>query len=63
MRKTELTTEENFEFFEETVVDERAIRRLAQSKGCTVTRSNGTWNCCGAEQLDDDEVWSVLQSC
>lgn len=50
-------------FIEETVVDERAIRRLAESKGCNVTRTNGAWSCCGVEGLDDDEVWSVISAC
>lgn len=50
-------------FIDETSIDERAIRRLAASKGCSVTRSNGTWTACGVEQLDDDEVWSVLTAC
>lgn len=48
-------------FTEETVVEEKAIRRLAKSKSCEVTRLDGQWNCCGVE-MDDDEVWSVLSS-
>ena len=48
-------------FIEETVVDERAIRRLAESKGCKVSRENSMWNCCGV-MLNDDEVWAVLQN-
>lgn len=49
------------EFIDETVIDERAIRRLAASKGVQVTRTNGTWNFQGIS-LDDDEVWSVLNA-
>lgn len=46
-------------FIEETVIDERAIRRLATTKGCIVTRENCMWNYCNVV-LDDDDIWSVL---
>lgn len=48
-------------FTEETEVDPRAIRRLAASKGCEVSRNESAWMCCGVE-MDDDEVWSVLSN-
>ena len=51
----------NVTFIEETVIDERAIRRLASNKSCKVTRENGLWDCCGVS-MDDDEVWEVLAS-
>lgn len=54
-------TDENIEFIDETVIDERAIRRLAASKGCEVSRTDGMWNCCGVS-LDDDEIWACLQA-
>lgn len=48
-------------FIETTEIDERAIRRLAGAKGCKVAHANNKWNYCGVS-LDDDEVWSVLNS-
>lgn len=50
-------------FFEETVIDERGIRRLAQSRGCDVSKSGDTYSCCGVDGLTDDEVWAVLSEC
>lgn len=51
----------NVEFLDETVLDERAIRRLAASRGLNVNRLDGTWNVQGV-LLDDDDAWSVLQA-
>lgn len=51
------------EFIESTEIDERGIRRLAQSRGCSVTKNGDTYGCCGVEGLSDDEVWAVLSDC
>lgn len=51
-------------FIEETEIDERGIRRLAQSRGTSVTRNGSVWNILGAGidsiDLTDDECWDVL---
>lgn len=49
------------EFLDETVIDERAVRRLAARKGIELGRTNGMWDFQGVA-LDDDDIWSVLSA-
>lgn len=51
----------SLEDFSENGIDERAIRRLAASKGTEISRTDGLWNCCGV-QLDDDDIWACLNA-
>lgn len=50
------------EFIEVSEIDERGIRRLAQSRGTSVTRSGENAYVFNGVSLSDDEVWSVLSS-
>lgn len=49
------------EFLETTEIDERGIRRLAQSRGTSVARSGESYSYNGVV-LSDDEVWGVLSA-
>ena len=49
------------EFLDVTEIDERGIRRLAQSRGASVARCGDTY-CFNGVCLSDDEVWSVLSA-
>lgn len=49
------------EFIEETEIAERSIRRLAQSRGTSVSRSGDSYFYKGIA-LSDNEVWDVLSS-
>lgn len=49
------------EFIEVTEIAERSIRRLAESRGCSVTRNGDTYTCCGVE-MTDDEAWDCLSA-
>ncbi len=49
------------EFIETTEIDERAIRRLALSKGLPVHK-NGPEYWISGISLTDDECWSVLSA-
>lgn len=48
-------------FLDETEVCERAVRRLARSRGANVSRNDGTWHYKGVE-LDSDEIWDTLSA-
>lgn len=43
-----------------TEIDERGIRRLAQSRGTSVTRTGINAYVFNGVPMTDDEVWSVL---
>ena len=45
-----------------TEIDERGIRRLAQSRGTSVTRTGVNSYVFNGVSLSDDEVWSVLST-
>ena len=47
-------------FIQETEVDERGIRRLAQSRGTSVTRTGVNSYVYNGVPMSDDEVWDVL---
>lgn len=50
------------EFVEVTEIDERAVRRLAASKGITVIKTgDNAWTCCDVA-MDSDDVWSCLSN-
>lgn len=51
----------NVAFLDETEVCERAVRRLARSRGVQVNLNNGVWNYAGVE-LDGDDLWAVLSA-
>lgn len=53
--------EMDIEFIEETNVSERALRRLAASKGVTARRIDGHWSYEGLS-LDDDEFWALCSA-
>lgn len=48
------------EFIEISEIDERGIRRLAQSRGTTVTRTGANSYVFNGVPMTDDEVWSAL---
>lgn len=48
------------EFFEVSEIDERGVRRLAQSRGTTVSRTGVNSYVYQGVPMTDDEVWSVL---
>ena len=48
-------------FIEVTEIAERSIRRLAQSRGTTVTRNGDQYTCAGVA-MTDDEVWAYLSN-
>lgn len=50
------------EFIEVSEIDERGIRRLAQSRGAMVTRTGENAYVYNGVSLSDDEVWSVLST-
>lgn len=57
----------NVEVLEDvTEIDERGLRRLAQSRGCFVAKTGSTYQVIGygysGIPLTDDEAWAVLQS-
>lgn len=47
-------------FIEVTEVDERGIRRLAQSRGTSVTRTGVNSYVFNGVPMTDDEVWASL---
>lgn len=49
------------EFIEETEIAERSIRRLAQSRGTSISRMGDTYFYRGVA-LSDNEVWDVLSA-
>lgn len=49
-------------FITECEIDERGIRRLAQSRGTAVTRTGVNSYVFNGVTMTDDEVWSVLQA-
>jgi hypothetical protein len=49
-------------FIEVTEIDERGIRRLAQSRGTTVTRTGINSYVFNGVAVSDDEVWGMLQN-
>ena len=52
-------------FLSETELCERSLRRLAESKGCTLTRNGDEYTIHNGEPLitvDDEDCWSVLNS-
>lgn len=49
-------------FIEETEIEERGIRRLAQSRGTMVTRIGVNEYLFNDVAVTDDEVWSLLQA-
>jgi len=50
------------EFIEVTEIDERGIRRLAQSRGTSVSRTGENAYVFNGVAVSDDEVWSVLSA-
>lgn len=48
------------EFIEVSEIDERGIRRLAQSRGASVTRTGNNAYVFNGVPMTDDEVWAVL---
>lgn len=50
------------DFFEVSEIDERGIRRLAQSRGTSVTRTGENAYVFNGVALSDDEAWSVLST-
>lgn len=49
-------------FYEVSEISERGIRRLAQSRGTSVTRTGDNAYVYNGVAMDDDEVWSVLSA-
>lgn len=53
-------------FLEETELCERSLRRLAESKGCALSRSDNEYTIIlNGEDLitvDDNDCWSILNS-
>jgi hypothetical protein len=49
------------EFMDVTEIDERGMRRLAQSRGCSVTKMGSDYMVSGVT-VSDDECWSVLSA-
>lgn len=45
-----------------TEIDERGIRRLAQSRGTSVTRTGENAYIYNGVTLNDDETWAVLSA-
>jgi hypothetical protein len=56
----------NVAFLEETEIDERGLRRLAQSRDCLLMKDGSEYTIWGAGiggiVLSDDEAWDVLQT-
>lgn len=48
-------------FIEVNEIDERGIRRLAQSRSCPISKSGSDYTVKGVT-MSDDEVWSVLSA-
>lgn len=48
------------DFFEVSEIDERGIRRLAQSRGTMVTRMGSNRYVFNGVEMSDDECWSVI---
>lgn len=46
-------------FIQETAICERAVRRLARSRGVSVNRQGNSWMFNGVE-LSDDEAWDTI---
>lgn len=51
----------NTVFIEETEIDERGLRRLAQSRGCSISKNGSEYTVMGAT-MTDDEAWSVIHA-
>ncbi len=49
-------------FIELTEIDERGIRRLAQSRGTSVVRTGPNAYVWNGVSMDDDEVWHALSA-
>lgn len=49
-------------FLDITEIDERGIRRLAQSRGASVTRTGVGSYVFNGVSLTDDEVWAALSA-
>lgn len=49
-------------FIVENEIDERGIRRLAQSRGTSVTRMGVNSYMVNGVLVDDDEAWSMLSA-
>lgn len=47
-------------FFEVNEIEERGIRRLAQSRGTSVTRTGENSYLWNGVAMNDDEVWDVI---
>lgn len=56
----------NVTFLEETEIDERGLRRLAQSRDCSLLKDGNEYQIYGAGiggiSLTDDEAWDVLMT-
>lgn len=56
----------NVAFLDETEIDERGLRRLAQSRDCWLMKDGNQYEIWGAGiggiSLSDDECWDVLQT-
>lgn len=50
------------DFIEVNEIDERGVRRLAQSRGTSVTRTGENTYIFNGVSLSDDEAWSVLSA-
>lgn len=48
------------DFFEVSEIDERGIRRLAQSRGTMVTRTGDNSYVFNGVEMSDDECWSAI---
>jgi hypothetical protein len=46
-------------FLQETELDERSLRRLAQSRDCLISKSGSEYTVKGVT-LSDDEAWDLL---
>jgi hypothetical protein len=55
------TTRSDMSFIEVTEIDERGIRRLAQSRGTMVSRTGENSYVWDGVAMSDDEVWDALR--